>query len=572
MPSINRIRVNNVKYNFGTQYYDDFTMRMYGKNTLYDLANGGGKSVLMLLLMQNMIPNCTLDEKQPIEKLFRTGNGNTTIHSLVEWKLDEQDRKEGYRYMTTGFCARKAKDVEGETAKKDVAAIEYFNYCIFYREYNKNDIINLPLSKDKERITLQGLRNYLKELEHRDMSLKVCIFDRKGEYQRFISGYGLHESQWEIIRGINKTEGHVRTYFETNYKTTRKVVEDLLIEGIIEKAYAVKTMRDGEDSDTMAKMLMDIKEQLTILAKKKKDITSYDHQAELIEVLRDKVASFMSLYQEQTNMEKLLADICVTGEEFVKNDAETLEKLEQTRNGKRAAKDDQRKRMECLKVARDKRYLEQLYGQIKQAEKQLEMEQSRLETEQAEFAKKESINEYLEYVDDRRKKDELEAWVKAQMNASAFDETQLYTYAYNIKMRMDVQMTNLRNQIAADTEELKREVAKQKYNEKMLAEMQVQQAVYEHSKQEAETQIRQLSEQLSAIRMEMNEIRFTKVDEQLAESKELLASLQEQQTQEEALVADCRKQEEAQKERLMQLRLQQAENEKQLASDEGTGI
>lgn len=73
MPSINRIRVNNVKYNFGTQYYDDFTMRMYGKNTLYDLANGGGKSVLMLLLMQNMIPNCTLDEKQPIEKLFRTG-------------------------------------------------------------------------------------------------------------------------------------------------------------------------------------------------------------------------------------------------------------------------------------------------------------------------------------------------------------------------------------------------------------------------------------------------------------------------------------------------------------------
>ena len=176
MPSINRIRVNNVKYNFGTQYYDDFTMRMYGKNTLYDLANGGGKSVLMLLLMQNMIPNCTLDEKQPIEKLFRTGNGNTTIHSLVEWKLDEQDRKEGYRYMTTGFCARKAKDVEGETAKKDVAAIEYFNYCIFYREYNKNDIINLPLSKDKERITFQGLRNYLKELEHRDMSLKVCIF------------------------------------------------------------------------------------------------------------------------------------------------------------------------------------------------------------------------------------------------------------------------------------------------------------------------------------------------------------------------------------------------------------
>lgn len=111
MPNINRIRVNNVKYNFGTQGYDDFSMRMYGKNTLYDLANGGGKSVLMLLLLQNLIPNCTLDEKQPIEKLFRNEGGNTTIHSLVEWKLDDKDIKEGFRYMTTGFCARKAKDV-----------------------------------------------------------------------------------------------------------------------------------------------------------------------------------------------------------------------------------------------------------------------------------------------------------------------------------------------------------------------------------------------------------------------------------------------------------------------------
>ena len=96
MPHINRIRVNNVKYNFGTQSYDDFVMRLSGENTIYDLANGGGKSVLMLLLLQNMIPNCTLDEKQPIEKLFRSGNDNKVIHSLIEWKLNPchvRDRK-----------------------------------------------------------------------------------------------------------------------------------------------------------------------------------------------------------------------------------------------------------------------------------------------------------------------------------------------------------------------------------------------------------------------------------------------------------------------------------------------
>ena len=65
--------------------------------------------------------------------------------------------------------------------------------------------------------------------------------NKKGEYQRFISEHGLYESEWEIIRGINKTEGHVRGYFEQNYRTSRKIVEDLLIEKIIQKAFMAKT-------------------------------------------------------------------------------------------------------------------------------------------------------------------------------------------------------------------------------------------------------------------------------------------------------------------------------------------
>ena len=250
MPQINRVRVNNVKYNFGTQFYDDFIMRFNCRNTIYDLANGGGKSLLMLLLMQNMIPNCTLDDKQPIEKLFRKGSDNTCIHSLVEWKLDSHCIKDGYRYMTTGFCARKARSAEereiteerealdtsgtGEVSGANVSSsdntsIEYFNYCIFYRQTGPNDIKNLPLVHNGERVTFNGLKAYLRDVTKEDKGIEVHIFDRKGDYQSFISRYGIYESAWEIVRGINKTEGHVRTYFETNYRTSRKVVEDLLI-------------------------------------------------------------------------------------------------------------------------------------------------------------------------------------------------------------------------------------------------------------------------------------------------------------------------------------------------------
>ena len=315
MAQINRIRVNNVKYNFGTQFYDDFVMRFSGKNTIYDLANGGGKSVLMLLLLQNMLPNCTLDDKQPIEKLFRSGNGNTTIHSLVEWKLDSCDVRNGYKYMTTGFCARKGRDNADETnADRETANIEYFNYCIFYREFGENDIKNLPLVKDGERVTYNGLKSYLRDLERKDFGVSVRIFDKKGDYQNFISNYGLYESQWEIVRGINKTEGHVRTYFESNYKTTRKVIEDLLIEEIIEKSYNNKIRKNSEakDDEEMAQTLLDIKDKLMELSKRKGDINRYDEQIAILSQFAGQIGDFCELYEEKERVEqKLVEALCI---------------------------------------------------------------------------------------------------------------------------------------------------------------------------------------------------------------------------------------------------------------------
>lgn len=331
MPQINRIRVNNVKYNFGTQVYDDFLMRFNCRNTIYDLANGGGKSLLMLLLMQNMIPNCTLDEKQPIEKLFRQGSGNTCIHSLVEWKLDAGYVKEGFKYMTTGFCARKGRTGDDDADKQNLsvnlsgqsqtakdtgnsvstASVEYFNYCIFYREFGDNDIKNLPLENNGERITYNGLKSYLRELGKTDFKYQVYVFDGKGDYQSFISEYGIYESAWEIVRGINKTEGHVRTYFESNYKTSRKVVEDLLIEEIIQKSFNNRLSVDNDEA-MMAKTLLDIKDKLVELSKKRAQISAYHSQIENINSFKEYVGSFESFYEQKEKLSGELYNLLLT--------------------------------------------------------------------------------------------------------------------------------------------------------------------------------------------------------------------------------------------------------------------
>ena len=477
MPNINRIRVNNVKYNFGTQGYDDFSMRMYGKNTLYDLANGGGKSVLMLLLLQNLIPNCTLDDKQPIEKLFRNGGGNTTIHSLVEWRLDDKDIREGMRYMTTGFCARKAKDADssegtmslpdevmnsaspvpsegvgdlmsasdqgagsaGKTQGKSVvrenASIEYFNYCIFYRDYHQNDIINLPLQNNKERITYSGLKNYLKDLARRNLNIKVYVFERKGEYQRFISRYGLFESQWEIIRGINKTEGHVRTYFETMYKTTRKVVEDLLIEEIIEKAFLVKTEQNDVNED-MARTLLDIKDKLVELSKKKKDIANYDKETELMHMLEGRVSSFLSYCEEKDKVTGTLADIYVTGEHLLKWGQEEIAKRKSRRQEYEKRLLRERRRLEELKIIRDQYELKEASDALTAVAKTVAKAEAETKDARKDLELKESINDYIQYLKDKEEIAENQAVIEAAGKGDIDLLGNLHLYAYN-KMRMN---------------------------------------------------------------------------------------------------------------------------------------
>ena len=399
MPHINRIRVNNVKYNFGTQFYDDFVLRFSGKNTIYDLANGGGKSVLMLLMLQNMIPNCTLDEKQPIEKLFRTGSGSSTIHSLIEWQLNKDDIKNGYRYMTTGFCARKARDVGGEEGReRENAAIEYFNYVIFYREFNDNDIKNLPLSNGKERITYNGLKNYLKELEHKDYSLIVKIFERKGEYQQFISRYGIYESEWEIIRGINKTEGHVRTYFESNYKTTRKVVEDLLIEEIIQKSYYNHT---GEGAD-VAKLLLDIKNKLVELAKKKNDINNYDRQVDVLNSFIGRLQSLKGMYHKKGGIEKEFVHAYYTCVKSLEKVQEDLEKLLLERTKLSEEKKEKESKIDTALVQVEQEELDKLDKTVKETKHFLEKLEDELSQKKEHLLFLENANDYLEYIESKK--------------------------------------------------------------------------------------------------------------------------------------------------------------------------
>lgn len=547
MPQINRIRVNNVKYNFGTQVYDDFMMRFNCSNTIYDLANGGGKSLLMLLLLQNVIPNCTLDDKQPIEKLFRPGGGNTVIHSLVEWKLDACYQKDNYKYMTTGFCARGAKasgdeddgrpagmmegsadSLQGSRPSGGNTSVEYFNYCIFYREFGDNDIKNLPLVSNGERITYNGLKTYLRELEKKDFGVSVYIFDRKGDYQNFISKYGIFESQWEIIRGINKTEGHVRTYFETNYRTSRKVVEDLLIEEIIQKSFNNKLGVDN-DEGKMAQTLLDIKDKLLELSKKHARISAYDSQMSAIDNFADYVNTFVEFYNRKEELENQLFQRLVSCKQEIIAQERAQEGLEKLLEKMQQEMVSEQRSIQTAEIISEQKSLRDVEAMAEDSEKCLEASDRQLAELKCKLMKMESANDYQDYINYLKELEIISETISNRMREKSDITSELKAIAKLIKKDNDVKEASI-------TERLKVAESNMKRNKTVLDEAKaaldearknhtVKSSFVAFTEQEIageEKQLAELMEKAGLIVAENAEEEIEAVNEQTAHEKRML--------------------------------------------------
>lgn len=301
MPNWNRARVSNLYFNRGTRQYDDFRMTFGGKDTTYELTNGGGKTVFLLAVLQNVLPNTSIDHELPFKDVFKDLAKQETMHALLEWNLDDDYH---HRYMLTGFCARekREKNLDESIPTKD-QGIEYFNYCIFYNEPNAYDINNLPLREEIDgkvkRMAFLELKNYLKKLREKGIAVKV--FDSttggRGAYLKFLSEYNIFEAEWDIIKSVNKTENYIKTYFRDNMKTSRKLIESFLLP-IIEKSNATKTHTNGEEN-VLVETLYSIREILKELLAKKEKSHEYTEILLGYEYLRVRIQDFKEVYLQQ---------------------------------------------------------------------------------------------------------------------------------------------------------------------------------------------------------------------------------------------------------------------------------
>lgn len=338
MPHIKEIRLVDVHFNNATQFYDDFSMKLEGKNTTYDLENGGGKSLLLLMLLQTVLPKSHLRKEKSVSLLFQGGKDRTS-HVAVEWILEEGSQ---YKYLLTGFSARKRKSTGNGTAvgeeDENITAgdIDHINWCIFYNDNKVTGIRSAPLCIEvagkKTYAGFEDIRKLIQQVKQK--GLPAEIFDRIDRYQSFISGHQLIGAEWNIIKGINSGESSIEAYFRQN-PTSRKLIENQFLK-IIEDVEALnKGGKNNEESLLLADTLIEIRKRLSEYLKLKGHMAEFekikDYYAEFGNRNNELLEGFLR-FEEYKNQAVAVRNLILQRQQQLKSsEADVLKKAEENR-------------------------------------------------------------------------------------------------------------------------------------------------------------------------------------------------------------------------------------------------
>ena len=201
MPQLSKIRIVNFRYNDGKRLIADELFDFEREqdspaDVLINLANGGGKSVLVQLFMQPIIPKAKVGGRR-IESFFRKPSDHCFV--VLEWALDDSKMK-----LMTGI-ALSASDTGGEQDSDRGFHIKYYTFMSKYLNYNgKYDIISLPLSeKEKGKFVparFDDIRNLAKKSNG---ELERYSSDESVKWQNRLDEYGISHREWRLIEDLN---------------------------------------------------------------------------------------------------------------------------------------------------------------------------------------------------------------------------------------------------------------------------------------------------------------------------------------------------------------------------------
>lgn len=312
MPYINRVRITNIKYNDGNNYYEDFVLKMGGTHTLIDMINGLGKTFFLQCMAQPMLPGAKFKQEFPLSLLFDNKNNNNTIHSLVEWRLDQGS---AFKYALVGFCAYKKEKVEQVNFLDEEENGEFGTmlYITYYNEPNAYDLESLPLVTVKEDGTkkimnYKELEGYLKKLMQTPLREYSVVMNRtKKDHLKELAKLNINSVEWKHLMGINASEANAEKYLRS-YSTASSFIQDFLIP-TIEESYRLRHEGDYQTEESRAKTLLNLRQTLLTLQQKEALEAEYTYIEEACERIYEQLGKLGKAFQSKEDLVTKLSEM-----------------------------------------------------------------------------------------------------------------------------------------------------------------------------------------------------------------------------------------------------------------------
>ena len=236
MPRINRIRIVNFSYNNDTRHIIDESFNFHGgENALLNLANGGGKSVLVQLMLQVLVPGVKIQGRN-ISSFFR--KKKLPAYIMIEWKLDGRG---GYLLTGIGIAAAEAAEQEGVRPR-----VRYFNFTSKYTGANAYDITSIPLMERNGDILdikpFREARKIMADKGRKDPYLVGYYPEDEGDgYVKRLAEFGIVQDEWRhIIAKINDSENGLEDLFQ-KYRNSSQLLDDWIIKTVEKVMFKSRT-------------------------------------------------------------------------------------------------------------------------------------------------------------------------------------------------------------------------------------------------------------------------------------------------------------------------------------------
>lgn len=249
MPQISRIRVVNCKYNDGNRMIPDELYDLSGANpgdalnALFNLNNGGGKTVLVQLFMQPILPRAKASNRRIEDYFTRPGDHS---YVLIEWVKDGGNDK----FLTGISIAASSSNSADDESRGN--SIKYYTFFTEYSGQSPYDIASLDLSKNENGRFVAEPFEYVRDKAKASRgALSYFSSDEGNIWEEKLAEYGVFKSEWNsVIETLNKDEGGLNQYFD-EAKTSDKLISKFFIPAIEKKMDSGSAKGQDSSLETM---------------------------------------------------------------------------------------------------------------------------------------------------------------------------------------------------------------------------------------------------------------------------------------------------------------------------------